>query len=358
MVHCHPDLDPVRVVRTYTESVMHEFGIYIGRFQPAHLAHIATVRFALSQAKRVLIVIGSDNQARTIKNPWTTAERIAMIVGALTLEEQGRITFIPMRDYLYNDNLWIAEIQRTITAHTGPSKDVVLIGHEKDASSFYLKLFPQWTLIQSGVNMPGVDATKIRELMFSLDKIGIKNFLPESIYNDVCHFMEMPEFDRLHAEHHHIKDYRSQWDSAPFAPMFVTVDAICVCSGHVLVVRRGGELGRGLIALPGGYLNGNERIVDGAVRELKEETAIKMPALELKKLIVDEKVFDHPNRSLRGRTITHAFCINLGRGELPKVKGSDDADKAWWMPLDTVYSQEASFFEDHFHIITYFINRI
>jgi bifunctional NMN adenylyltransferase/nudix hydrolase len=336
---------------------MHEFGVYIGRFQPFHNAHLATVRFAFQQVKHLVIIIGSDNQARNVKNPWSTAERIAMITGCLTDEERAKVTFVPMRDYLYNDNIWIAEIQRQIAAHTGTSKDVVLIGHAKDASSFYLKLFPQWKFVQTDLKSD-LDASKVRVLMFTRDTIGLKNFVPQSVNDDINAYMKLPEFERLHDEYHHILDYRSKWHGAPFPPTFNTVDAIVIRSGHVLVVRRGGAPGKGLIALPGGYLNVEERIIDGAIRELKEETGIKIPIGELKKAIVDQKVFDHPSRSLRGRTITHAFCINLGQGELPEVKGMDDADKAWWMPLDSVYSQEARFFEDHFHIISYFVNRV
>jgi len=336
---------------------MHDFSVFIGRFQPFHNAHLATVRFALKNSKHLIIVVGSDNQACTIKNPWSTAHRCAMIIGALTEEERSRVTFIPARDYLYNDNLWIADVQRSVNAIVGSSKSVALIGHAKDASSFYLKLFPQWDFVPSNVWM-NVSASKVRDLMFTLDKIGIKNFLPESVFNDVTSFMDSDEFNRLHDESHHIMKYKELWRGAPFPPTFVTVDAIVICSGHVLVVRRRSAPGKGLVALPGGFLSGDERIVDGAVRELKEETGIKVPALDLKRMIVDEKVFDHPNRSLRGRTITHAFCFNLGRGDLPAVKGMDDADKAWWMPLDSVYTQEANFFEDHFHIISYFINRV
>lgn len=169
--------------------------------------------------------------------------------------------------------------------------------------------------------------------------------------------MNTPEFDRLHNEYHHIIDYKSKWASSPFPPTFNTVDAIVICSGHVLVVRRKGSPGKGLIALPGGFLNVNERIVDGCVRELKEETGIRISQHDLKNKIVDEKVFDHPNRSLRGRTITHAFCIDLGKGELPVVKGMDDADKAWWMSLNEISDREYEFFEDHAHIIKYFISR-
>jgi bifunctional NMN adenylyltransferase/nudix hydrolase len=93
------------------------------------------------------------------------------------------------------------------------------------------------------------------------------------------------------------------------------------------------------------------------LRELKEETGIALPKDELKKRIVDQRVFDHPNRSLRGRTITHAYCMNLGFGDLPNVKGNDDADKAWWMSLRDVNRNEEQFFEDHFHIIQHFVHK-
>jgi len=168
-------------------------------------------------------------------------------------------------------------------------------------------------------------------------------------------FAKTPEFNRLYKEHQHIQDYKAQWVGAPFPPTFVTVDAVVICSGHVLVVRRKGALGNGLIALPGGFLNTNETIVNGCLRELREETSIKIHVNELRKHIVDERVFDHPTRSLRGRTITHAVYIDLGRGELPPVKGTDDADKAWWMPLAELHAREAEFFEDHAHIVQRFI---
>ena len=149
-------------------------------------------------------------------------------------------------------------------------------------------------------------------------------------------------------------DYKTAWEGAPFPPTFVTVDAIVIRSGHVLVVRRKGALGKGLIALPGGFLNQNETAQDAAIRELKEETGIKLSKEDLEKAIAGRKVFDYPERSLRGRTITHGFFIDLKRGPLPIVKGSDDADKAWWMSLREFETREAEFFEDHFHIINFF----
>ena len=125
----------------------------------------------------------------------------------------------------------------------------------------------------------------------------------------------------------------------------------------MLVGRRRGELGNGLLSLPGGFLRDDETILTGCLRELKEETRLGLPKDEMKKRIREVHVFDDPNRSLRGRTITHAFCFDLGSGSLPKIKGDDDMDKARWMPISDVDKFEEEFFEDHWHIISYFCSR-
>ena len=65
------------------------------------------------------------------------------------------------------------------------------------------------------------------------------------------------------------------------------------------------------------------------------------------------RVFDAIDRSARGRTITHAFHIELPDGELTKVKGSDDAEKARWVPIAEVRSEEC--FEDHYEILQHFL---
>jgi len=347
---------PERVRRLYTESVMHEFGVFIGRFQPFHNAHLETVRFALKEAQTVVIGVGSCNQAPDTRNPWSGPERAEMILACLSPDERKRVRFAYLEDFYYNNLRWVAGVQRAIDEHTSGSKDIKLIGHKKDASSFYLNLFPQWgPLLDPGINMP-IDATKIRDLMFTQDKIGIKLQLPLPVFEQVATWMDTAEFKRLHAEAHHILDEQEKQRGAEFPPHFVTVDAVVICSGHILVVRRGGKYGRGQVALPGGYLNVKETLEKSAIRELKEETAIRIPRHELSKYVVDHDFFDHPQRDLRGRVITHAFCFKLPDGELPEVKGSDDADKAWWMSLNDVDNNRARFFSDHWHIIDRFVS--
>jgi bifunctional NMN adenylyltransferase/nudix hydrolase len=117
------------------------------------------------------------------------------------------------------------------------------------------------------------------------------------------------------------------------------------------MIKRRAEPGRGLWALPGGYVNAStdKTVLDAAIRELREETGIKVPEPVLRGSITGNRVFDAVDRSPRGRIITHCYKIELPDGALPKVKGSDDAEKARWVPIAEVRSDEC--FEDHYDMV-------
>ncbi|MGI9055864.1 MAG: bifunctional nicotinamide-nucleotide adenylyltransferase/Nudix hydroxylase, partial [Pyrinomonadaceae bacterium] len=63
-------------------------------------------------------------------------------------------------------------------------------------------------------------------------------------------------FPYLKGEFEYIQKYKedTQFKNVPYAPVFFTTDAVVVQSGHVLVVRRKVHPGKGLLALPGGFL--------------------------------------------------------------------------------------------------------
>lgn len=328
---------------------------FAGRFQPFHNGHKAVVDEALRRAKKVAIVIGSHDQPRNTRNPFTTAERIEMISAVYPDEVlHRRIVFVPQIDYLYNDKRWIAGVQTGVTAvaHTPFTPDPVkigLIGHSKDQSSFYLKCFPEWGSVEVE-NHAGINATAIRDsYLRNDDKLKYAAQLPEPVIAWLENFWDTPALRTLRREFEFINNYRKQWEAAPYAPTFHTVDAVVVQSGHVLLVERGAMPGKGLWALPGGFLEQGERLVDGAVRELVEETRIALSEDTLRRCITKHAVFDDPHRSQRGRTITTAFLFELRPDvKLTKVKGADDAAKARWVPLSQV--KRSVMFEDHFDI--------
>ena len=88
--------------------------VYIGRFQPIHSAHVETIRRATQLARQVIIIVGSANQARTYKNPFTSAERQCMIVDALRDSEGENNASIRIEhniDTIYNDQAWMIRVQ-------------------------------------------------------------------------------------------------------------------------------------------------------------------------------------------------------------------------------------------------------
>lgn len=339
--------------------------VFIGRFQPVHIGHLEVIQTALTKAERVLVLIGSSNQPRTSKNPWTYLERSDMLLESLAeIDPQlvHRVHTAALRDQSYNDQKWAASVQGHVDTFVSACGDnikdlkVGLIGHSKDSSSYYLKMFPQWTLIEHAMN-EDVSATDLRRLMYEDKSMKfLKGVVPNHVYEVMSHFKRTDDYATLKREYDMVKAYKKAWEAAPYAPTFVTTDAVVVQSGHILLIQRDAAPGEGLWALPGGFLNQNEFIEDGMIRELREETKIKVPAPVLKGSIKGNKVFDRPDRSLRGRTITHAFLIELPAGDLPIVKGSDDARRAKWVPISDI--REDNMFEDHYHIIQYFLGRV
>lgn len=345
-----------------------DYLVFIGRFEPFHNGHAAVARHALARAKKFIFLVGSADTPRSIRNPWTVAERAVMIQAALDGLD-GRLIIRPLRDHLYNESQWIAGVQRTVAdAIRGDGMDgeatVGLIGMDKDASSYYLKEFPQWRLVDVQ-HTETLSATELRRYLFAAGDIDchgallmLRGNVPAPVYEMLEAFRKnSPAYAQLVAEYQFIEQYRAAWKDAPYPPTFVTTDAVVVHSGHVLLVRRRAEPGKGLWALPGGFVGQHEAIVDACLRELREETRLKIPVPVLKGSLKGQHVFDHPERSQRGRTITHAFHFDFPAGELPEVRGGDDADKARWVPVSEALDMGPKLYEDHLHILEYFLGR-
>jgi bifunctional NMN adenylyltransferase/nudix hydrolase len=138
--------------------------------------------------------------------------------------------------------------------------------------------------------------------------------------------------------------------------VFVTVDAVVQCAGQVLLIERGHAPGKGLCAVPGGFIEQRETAYQSAIRELKEETHIGLLESSLLMALQEVAVFDHPDRSLRGRTITHAHHFDLGDREPPEVRAGDDAAAADWILIEHLTSMEDRFLDDHFHMLDHFLH--
>lgn len=346
-------------------SYTYDYLVFIGRFQPLHNGHLEVMKRALQLSQNLIVLVGSANSSRCPRNPFTFAERQHMISTSLVRENfapiADRLHVLPLDDIPYNDTAWVAQVQRKVnTLVTQKALNpfyakVGLIGHGKDNSSYYLKMFPTWGSVNVEAQSGGLSATELRHEYFIKD-YSVRN-VPEPVDNFLATFRGRGEWYDLADWYVSDARYKESWAKSPYPVIITCVDSVVVQSGHVLLVRRKAHPGRGLLALPGGHVEQEETFRSAAIRELKEETRIaddkgEIPPAMLSSFIDDTatRLFDYPYRSSRARVITQAYLFRLpDRKQLFTVRGDDDAESASWFPLGDLKANEM--FEDHYHII-------
>ena len=95
----------------------------------------------------------------------------------------------------------------------------------------------------------------------------------------------------------------------------------------LLLIKRAGQPYQGKWALPGGFVQMDEDLESGALRELQEETGLRDVYLE------QLYTFGRPDRDPRERVITVAYYA-LIRSDQVSLTASTDAEAVGWFGLD------------------------
>ncbi|PZR92018.1 MAG: ADP-ribose pyrophosphatase [Stutzerimonas stutzeri] len=334
------------------------FGVYIGRFQPLHVGHEAVIREALTKVDTLIIVIGSAGIAPNPHNPFTFEQREAIFKQVFRHEiTAGRISILSMWDY-EDDNDWAITLARRVhrraldLQNPNPNftpiglKDLrfALAGYGKDASSFYLKMFPDWASIQIQTQHGTISASDIRhDYLRRLPRMP-RDAVSEPVLASLQTFSLTDQFKRLVEDVEAYKKGREEFGEGPF----LTADVFIQHGDHILLVTRGRAPGRGLKAMPGGFVEGNETFQQAGYREASEETGLTRE--ELEEFYQGFVIGDNPNRSLRGRIVTgiSIFVIPADQPRPAPVAG-DDAAAVGWFHKDELKSED--FFDDHYPLI-------
>lgn len=347
--------------------------VFICRCQPYHNGHKTVIDQALAEADLVLVCLGSANRSKDTYNPWYPEEReLPIRQDHYGPGGQGRLRFVYLDDYLYNDHLWEQHVQVQVNKAIAraypvapvdlvdPAEgqcDIKLIGMEKDGTSYYLKKFPQWGNVAVRATFL-YSATDIRRAYFGRTPMIPRDIIPESTAEFMRDYLETEEFGRLVEEEEFCQKHKRPYELLPHGHIDQAVDAVVVQSGHVLMIERDAQPGRGLLALPGGYLGEWDGLEEGVLATLVRETGISFtekPKPEITERILrgsmgHRRRFDYPHRSRRGRIITEAFTFDLEEREhLPWLEAGVGARKASWIPLSQVDPRRC--FEDHFFVI-------
>jgi bifunctional NMN adenylyltransferase/nudix hydrolase len=342
-------------------AVRYDIAVVIGRFQPIHNGHLDLFRKAFEIADDVVCILGSTHRPASIKNPLSYNERVDLIVSALLENDISVPYFRGVEDSHYQDQVWFVNVKNAVQnavevnlKHHLHGRSIAVVGHLKDASSYYLNGFADWDKVEVPANEM-LHSTDIRNEWFSNNLAQVRPNLAESVYRR----LKEKNIADLVEEYTYVKKYREETQVGPFPVQFLTTDAVVVHGDEILMVRRGMAPGKGLWALPGGFKGHKETFFDSCVRELQEETNIDLPESTIRRAKREEKIFDFPDRSVRGTTVSMAYSFILDPTmKRPRVKAADDAVLAWWFPLAELRKMRDKIFEDHLDMIEYMVARV
>ncbi|MBI4010319.1 MAG: NUDIX hydrolase [Candidatus Aenigmarchaeota archaeon] len=116
----------------------------------------------------------------------------------------------------------------------------------------------------------------------------------------------------------------------------MTADIIVERNNEIVLIKRMNEPYKGSWEIPGGFVEEDETVEEAALREVTEETSLKV---KLKEIL---GVYSDVNRDSRGRVATVVFITEAVGG---KLKASSDAEDAKWFDVDEIDADSLGF--DH-----------
>ena len=311
-------------------------GVVIGRFQPFHNSHKDLIDHALETSGKVVVIVGSSFRSRLPRNPFTFEERRDVI-----RKIYPNISIEPCEDHI-TDEAWAQQVASIISGYTaGYIEDVCIYGNPVDNDCNKNSLKGLAYKYQDYVSELGIRASQVRALFYE-NQLSYGHLAP----SETIEFLE--GFDSRIRNKLAAVMTRNLFTQG----IYVTVDNVVSWRDCIALVKRKDN---GLYALPGGYLEKDERVATGALRELEEETGLT------KDLLTPDKnfVIDNINRSGFGRLISHVYkwrCDDFR--DAPNVKGGDDAKEAVWVHTAALHCLKERFHDDHYQIINYARNGV
>lgn len=316
--------------------------VVAARFQPAHAGHFKALQQALELApEAILLCLGADSSV-SLNAPWTTAERAQQLQAMAAADRRVSVRYAA--DIPYASSRWRQALEN---AAGGAGQSPARVGLISDLTLG--EAWPQIWQRHSPAAVLDPSEGELREHLLWHARprwAAVDALLTATQRTAMRAYCRSTTAATLREEAKFIRQFRTSWGSAPYPPVFVTVDGVITWRDKVLLIRRGRLPGKDLWALPGGFVEPSETLAAGVLREVYEETGLALERSEYRAT----RVFDAPQRSLRGRTITHAFHYQLdARAALPVVRGGDDAATAEW--FDRAAVSPTLLFDDHYAIL-------
>ncbi|AFK66611.1 cytidyltransferase [Colwellia phage 9A] len=352
-------------------------GIIPMRAQILTMGHVRLITRAKLTCSKLVIVLGSHNEASSVRNPFSAYERENLIREFIDQDsglKQEDISFRYLEDCTDND-VWVkrfSELLSSIAATHNALKhsQMSMFGSDKDND---VEARKKWTSIHCthieplSVHGDVLSATNIRDIVYGKFSVARKCEIFRRLHIGgkipKCTQVFLTNYVGVGGEHHlrlcveaqAIKEHINKYSRGKITH---TGDALCVRWAEelykgqlvrvpeLLLIRRGGQFGNGLLAIAGGFMDDGETFRQSADRELFEELSVDSSC----KPVISTVNFSAVGRDPRGRVITQAFRFDFKESDLDEnVEARSDAKSFEWVPYYQLDKKEM--FLDHYDII-------
>lgn len=172
-------------------AMLYDLGLVCGRMQHIHIGHQHIIDMGLMTCDRVLIMLGSAQESRTQRNPFTYDERKQLLEMIYAKEcKNGRIIIKPLCDMSKDPETsispaWGKYVLSHITTAVEKTPDVMLYGNDEARSKWFdkedIKDMMEIIIPRTRID---ISATKVRDFIVRDSFVAWSKFAPQPIHSE------------------------------------------------------------------------------------------------------------------------------------------------------------------------------
>lgn len=187
---------------------LYNLGVICGRFSHIHIGHENLIKHSLLLCNKTLILLGSAQEEKTLRNPFSFETRKEAIMQVYPDFEKQGIIIKPLYDLTNEYDItheWGAYLKNTIEEYCGTFADILITGDDKSRSKCFAKEDLEYTsnLIVAR-KIANISATKIRAMLVLDEFEEWKKYTPQNLHSMYSvlrnKLMEVPIYQKIYEE--------------------------------------------------------------------------------------------------------------------------------------------------------------